>query len=123
VGNGQIADLQKYWDKDDDQLYELLGASLLGVHIGMSPEEQDRNRRFGKQWFDRQYHELQKRVCLDERVSDHLGTNLSDRILDVGALVGLLGAHDDYGINAVLISVLIARIGLGTFCAGVEAEG
>lgn len=113
-------DIQDYWDFSDDDLYKMLGASLLGVGIGISPEDQDNHRRFGKQWFARQYGELQRRICNDKRVRELTGTTVSDRFVDAAAVVELLGQHDDYAANAALIAVLVARIGLATFCANIK---
>ena len=113
--------VQDYWDFSNDDLYEMLGASLLGVGIGISPEDRDNHRRFGKQWFARQYGELQRRICDDKRVRELTGTTVSDRFVDAAAIVELLSQHDDYRANAALIAVLVARIGLGAFCANVKA--
>ncbi|MGH3611050.1 MAG: hypothetical protein ACRDRK_00205 [Pseudonocardia sp.] len=121
MANGPTDDFGDYWDCDDDELYELLGAALLGTGaVGISPEEQDRNRRFGKRWFDRQYHELQQRVCTQKTVRDLIGQPTSDRLVDAGTVAGLLAQQDDYGANSVLIAVLITRIGLSAFCANVK---
>jgi hypothetical protein len=118
MASGPIDDLDLYWHRTDDELYELLGASLLGSRaVGISPEEQDRNRRFGRRWFDRQYHEIQQRVCTDRKVRDLAGESVSDRVIDAVTVAGLLAQQDDYGVNAVLIAVLVTRIGLRAFCA------
>lgn len=109
--------LNDYWEMGDDELYALLGAALLGTRLGVSPEEQDRDRRFGKQWLERQTSELRRRICTDKRVRGLLGTTTSDRFIDAVTIAQLLGEHDDYAINAPLIAVLLARVGLGTFCA------
>ena len=118
---GPTDDFDDYWHRADDELYELLGASLLGSgSVGISPEEQDRNRLFGRRWFERQYHELQQRICTDKKVRDLIGESVSDRMVDAGTVAGLLAQQDDYGANAVLIAVLITRIGLSAFCATVK---
>ena len=118
MATGSIDDVGVYWERTDDELYELLGASLLGSGaVGISPEEQNRNRRFGRRWFERQYHELQQRICTDKKVRDLIGESVSDRMIDAGTVAGLLAQQDDYGPNAVLIAVLVTRIGLSAFCA------
>lgn len=111
--------LTDYWNMDDDELYTRLGAALLGTRLGVSPEDHDRDRRFGKQWFERQIGELQRRICHDKRVKGLLGTTASDRFVDAATIAQLLSEHDDYAVNAPLIAVLVARLGLGTLCANV----
>jgi hypothetical protein len=114
-------DVGEYWDKTDDELYERLGSSLLGTPTaGISPDEQDRSRRYGKQWFGRQQSELKRRICNDKRVRELTGNTVSDRIVDAAAIADLLGQHNDYAMHAALIAVLVARIGLGTFCANLK---
>jgi hypothetical protein len=121
MANGSTDDITSYSERSDDELYELLGAALLGTGtVGISPEEQDRNRRFGKQWFDRQYAELQRRICTQKTVQDLVGQSRSDRMVDAGTIAGLLAQQEDFGPNSLLIGVLVARIGLSVFCAGVE---
>jgi hypothetical protein len=110
-------DVKEYWDRSDDDLYELLGAALLGEGRGLSPEEQDDQRRFGRQWFARQHDELQRRICRDKRVRQLIGTTASDRFIDAVTISEILSSHDDLGLNAALLAVLVARVGLGTFCA------
>jgi hypothetical protein len=110
--------IKDYANHTDDDLYGLLGARLLGAALGMSPEEEDDQQQFGRQWFARQYEELQRRICT-AGVLRTTGTNVSDRIVDAFAIQQILQEHEDYAVNAVLLAVLVSRIGLGTFCAGV----
>lgn len=77
--------VRDYWDLSDDDLYEVLGASLLGVGIGISPE--NNYRRFGKRRFARQHGELQRRICNDKRIRELTGTTVSDHLVDAAAIV------------------------------------
>jgi hypothetical protein len=107
-------DLIEFQDKSDDELYALLGAELLGEALGLSPEDEDEQRRFGKQWFADKHRELQRKICHHERVQPFLGTSGSDRVIDVAAIAELL--TDDLGPTSAIVAVLVARIGLGAFC-------
>ncbi|WP_432889842.1 hypothetical protein ACQPYH_11370 [Kribbella sp. CA-245084] len=106
-----------YWDQTDDELYERLGAALLGEGLGVSPDDRDSHRKFGRSWFANKTRELQRIVCHAEVVQGLLGTSTSDRVIDGGAVYELLQGHGHDPVSAAILAVLIARIGLGTFCA------
>ncbi|MER5894151.1 hypothetical protein [Streptomyces sp. NPDC001876] len=108
--------VEAYWDKSDEELYSLLGAELLGEGLGLSPEDQENHRRFGKQWFANKHSELQRKICHHEKTQGLLGTTGSDRLIDAFTIHELLTDLDDDPTTAALIAVLVARVGLGTFC-------
>ena len=109
--------VEAYWDSTDDELYEQLGAALLGDGPGMSPDDRDSHRQFGRSWFANKKRELQRILCHADRVQGLLGTTTSDRVIDAAAIYELLQGHEHDPVSAAVLAVLIARIGLGTFCA------
>jgi hypothetical protein len=109
--------LDLYLEKTDDELYELLGACLLDDGLGISPADRGANRRFGRQWFEHKYRDLQRGICHQERVQGLLGTTGSDRVLDAAAVYEILQHLGEEPATAGVLAVLVARIGLGSFCA------
>lgn len=109
--------VEAYWDRSDDELYERLGAALLGEGAGVSPDDRDSHRKFGRSWFGNKRRELQRIVCHAEALQGLMGTSTSDRVIDAAAVYELLQGHGHDPVNAAILAVLIARIGLGTFCA------
>ncbi|GGX25360.1 hypothetical protein GCM10010297_53190 [Streptomyces malachitofuscus] len=110
--------VEQFLNKTDDALYELLGSSLLGHGLGVSSEDPDHARRFGREWFDRQLPELRRRVCGHERLRGAHGASASDRAVDALALYEILGDFGGSPTHAALVAVLVVRIGVGTLCAG-----
>lgn len=110
--------VDEYTEKPDDELYALLGASLLGDSLGATPSDPDRPRRFGLEWFNGQLGTLRSRICAHERLKGAAGTNVSDRVIDAYALYEILGDFGGNPTNTALVAVLIARIGVGTLCSG-----
>ncbi|WP_067814679.1 hypothetical protein [Actinomadura kijaniata] len=108
---------ETYLDKSDDELFELLGTALLGEGPGLSPEDRAAHRRFGRTWFDNKQRELQRKICNHPGIQNLLGTTGSDRVIDAAAIYELLDKMGEDPVVAPLVAVLIARIGLGTFCA------
>ncbi|MFJ3927642.1 hypothetical protein [Streptomyces sp. NPDC090022] len=114
--------VETYWGKSDDELYLLLGAQLLGEGLGLSPEDEEEKRRFGKQWFANKHREMQRRICHHERTQALIGTSGSDRLVDAYAIEELVGEFAGDPATAALIAVLVARVGLGTFCRNAPAR-
>ncbi|MFD3679444.1 hypothetical protein [Streptomyces sp. NPDC058613] len=108
--------VEEYWSRSDDELYALLGAELLGEGVGLSPADDEDKRRFGQQWFANKHRELQSKICHHERAQALMGTTGSDRLLDAYALQELLQQSIGDPTTATLIAILVARVGLGTFC-------
>ena len=108
--------VEEYWSRSDDELYALLGAELLGAGVGLSPADDEDKRRFGQQWFANKHRELQSKICHHERTRALMGTTGSDRLLDACALQEVLQQSFGDPTTAALIAVLVARVGLGTFC-------
>lgn len=109
--------VETYWEISDDELYEMLGAALLGEGPGVSPDDKDSHRSFGRSWFANKKRDLQRIVCHAEVVQGLLGSSTSDRFIDAGAVYELLQGHGHDPVDAAILAVLIVRIGLGTFCA------
>jgi hypothetical protein len=113
--------IETYLDKTDDELYELLGAALLGDGLGIAPEDKDEHRRFGRGWFGNKRRELQRKICHHDKLKGFLGNSTSDRAIDAAAIYELLQNLGEDTVNAGVLAVLIARVGLGTFCANAPA--
>ncbi|GHA54272.1 hypothetical protein GCM10010372_63050 [Streptomyces tauricus] len=111
-----MATVESYWDKTDDELYALLGAELLGEGLGLSPEDEEGQREFGREWFADKHAELQRRICHHEKVQPFLGTTSTDRLLDAITVQELIADFAGDAKTAVLIAVLVGRVGLGMFC-------
>jgi hypothetical protein len=108
--------VEDYWNKTDDELFELLGLELLGEGLGLSPSDKRRHRKFGREWFAARQAELQRRVCHHNRLQGFIGTGASDRLLDAAAIYEILQNVDDDLVAIPVLAVLIARVGLGEFC-------
>ncbi len=113
--------VEAYRAKSDEELYALLGAALLGEGPALSPDDEEQRRRFGRQWFANKRRELQRRICHHERARPLLGTTGSDRLIDAVAVYEVLGQADEDPTTAALVAVLVARVGLGTFCHNAPA--
>ncbi|MFJ6900609.1 hypothetical protein [Streptomyces hokutonensis] len=114
--------VEEHFQKSDDELYALLGAELLGEGLGLSPEDEDSQRRFGKQWFANKRRELQQKICFHEKARHLLGTSSSDRLIDAYTVYELLGHFDYDPKTAALVAVLVARVGLGSFCHNAQPQ-
>ncbi|SDT39434.1 hypothetical protein [Actinoplanes derwentensis] len=112
-----------YADLDEETLYAELGRHLLGDGLGISPDDGDSASDYGRRWFADRYHRLQQTVCLQPRARALLGTTGSDRIVDAAAIFELLPEAAEDPMKAALLAVLIARVGLGTFCSNVKVPG
>ncbi|MET9678756.1 hypothetical protein [Streptomyces coeruleorubidus] len=108
--------VEEYFQKSDDELYALLGAELLGEGFGLSPDDEEDKRRFGKKWFENKRRELQRTICHHEQAQPLIGTSGSDRLIDAYAIQELLKEFAGDPTTAALIAVLVARVGLGAFC-------
>ncbi|MGK5638647.1 hypothetical protein ACSNOK_10105 [Streptomyces sp. URMC 126] len=107
-----------YLDKTDDEIYALLGTSLLGGTLGVGPSDPDFPRRFGREWFHGKLDDLRSRICGHERLKAAVGTSHSDRVIDAYALYEILGDFAGDPAKAALVAVLVARIGVGSLCSG-----
>ncbi|MFF3846664.1 hypothetical protein [Streptomyces sp. NPDC002328] len=116
-----MATVESYWDKTDDELYALLGAELLGEGLGLSPEDEESHREFGKEWFADKHAELQRRICHHEKAQAFLGTTSTDRLIDAFTVQELIADFAGDAKTTVLIAVLVGRVGLGVFCRNAPA--
>jgi hypothetical protein len=105
-----------YFEKSDDELFELIGEALEGDVIGFGPSDRRRLRKLGRSWFEEKRREMQATVCHHPRLQGFLGTSGSDRLVDAAAIYEVLQKIGDDLIAAPLLAVLIARVGLGEFC-------
>jgi hypothetical protein len=108
--------------KDNDELYALLGASLMGDGIGLGPGYRSGDRQFGREWFENKRQDLQDRICDHRAVQPLLGNTSSDAFIDVVTVgeivqIALKGSELD-AIQVGLVAVLVARTGLHLFCSG-----
>ncbi|WP_043661500.1 hypothetical protein [Nocardia thailandica] len=98
-------------DSDDDELYALLGAELLGVGFGAGAMDDDQNRRFGMQWFEDRIESFRDTVCATEVMAALTG----EFNTDAAAIAGVLPIQDNK-ILALTVAAIILRRGLAAFC-------
>jgi hypothetical protein len=60
-------------------------------------------------------------LCHHDKLKGFLGNSTSDRAIDAAAIYELLQNLGEDTVNAGVLAVLIARVGLGTFCANAPA--
>lgn len=96
----------------DDELYEVLGASIMGGR-DMLPDRARVLVRAGRLWFDGQRQRLQEVVC--PRLVE-LQADAGEDKMGLIAAVGDLIAYNLKIVPANTIAILILRIGLHLFC-------
>lgn len=110
--------IDEYLDKSEKELYQLLGATLLGEGRGFGPGDVARFGKFGKKWFSDKWNELRGKVCGNSSVKALSESPESDRVVQVSTLVDLLGTIEGPASHHVLVAVLITKLGLNTLCRG-----
>lgn len=118
------SDLASLAEKSDDQLYALLGMTLLddlgddGYRVGP--------RQLGREWYARKRRDFQDRICDHQLAQPLLGNSSSDTFIDVLTIGTVVqSALRDSGLDAIqisLVTVLVARSGLHLFCADRPAK-
>lgn len=115
MNDGQV---DEYLDKSEKELYQLLGATLLGEGVGFGPGDAARFGKFGKKWFDEKWEELRSRICGNSAVKALAESPESDRVVQVSTLTDLLGTIEGESSHTLLLAVLITKLGLNTLCRG-----
>ncbi|MGW5924202.1 hypothetical protein ACWFPY_34860 [Nocardia fluminea] len=98
-------------ESDEDELYALLGAELLGRGFGAGAIDDDQNRRFGMQWFEDRVDGFRGAVCTTKVTAALTG----EFNTDAAALAGVLPIQDNK-ILALTVAAIILRRGLTAFC-------
>ncbi|MEV0284758.1 hypothetical protein AB0H36_11640 [Kribbella sp. NPDC050820] len=111
--------LADYLNKTDDELYIVLGYELLGDGLGIGTGDDDKYRKFGLTWFNNKRRQLQQKLCLHPRLRGLAITSSGDAAAEAAALFEILQDLGESTPNAAVIAVLVSRLGLGAFCAGV----
>ncbi|MFG1919729.1 hypothetical protein [Micromonospora sp. NPDC048898] len=109
--------LAEYLTRSDDELYAEIGAQLLKEGRGLGPSDDDRQRKFGKDWFANQLGRLRRVVCAHTAVSVLVGAPTGDRTAEALAIFEALANENDLPVSRYILAVLLARIGLQQFCA------
>ena len=101
----------------DDELYEELSNAILGVGHGIGPRDRDGRRKFGRQWFNGRLDEFKQSICTRDSVKELQGLSPGDQVLAMAAVADAL-MHTIGQPAAVVVGILIMRLGLDTFCQG-----
>jgi hypothetical protein len=101
----------------DDELYEELSNAVLGSGLGVGPSDRDGRQRFGRQWFAGRLDEFKRLICTKESVREVRGLAHDDQFLAVATVADAL-IHAIGQPAAVVVSILVVRLGLDGFCEG-----
>ncbi|HEX5406235.1 MAG TPA: toll/interleukin-1 receptor domain-containing protein [Pseudonocardiaceae bacterium] len=96
-------------DRTDDELYEALGAALLGADLGISPSDQERFRRFAKAWFENKVGQLRQRIRDSETYRIWAETAGPGQVVDPDITAGVLRQQGEEVTVAAAIAVLLTR--------------
>lgn len=113
----QIPDVTEYLDYDEDELFEELGAQLLGGGIGAAPRDPDQNGRYGRRWFESRLDQIREQVCGNQGVEVIRTDQMRDPLLQVATVSDCVASLSGKPAAAVL-ATLILKVGLNTLCAG-----
>ena len=114
--------IEKYLDWTEEQLYAALGGELIGGGLGVGGEDEEANGRFARNWFSRNLDDLRSKVCLTPQAQAIMGSK-GDRVVEVSTIADLLSQATSMGSHpSLIVSVLIARIGLEAFCRDVTSN-
>ena len=98
----------------EDDLFAIVGDEVAS-HQGLAlPMSRPQKATLGRSWLDRNFEELSKKICSAALLKD-LSTESDTKALAL-ALLPMLGLATET-VSAVVVAVLIARIGLRRFCA------
>ncbi len=114
--------VNQYLYRTDDELFEELGAKLLGDGLGIGSDNPEKFRTFGKNWFDGKRKEFQRQICNDTRVQSLIRSSNGDRLVEAVTLADLLSSIAGDTVHPALLAVLVTRVGLGVFCANVPSK-
>ncbi|AYF76829.1 hypothetical protein D7D52_26830 [Nocardia yunnanensis] len=95
----------------EEELFAALGSYLLGEGFGAGPQDDDGNRRFGRQWFEDRLDSFREAVC-GSRIAAQL---TGDFTTDVTAVASLLPLGSDK-LLALTVAAIIVRRGVTRFC-------
>ncbi|MFB8776857.1 hypothetical protein [Streptomyces broussonetiae] len=112
--NAEIDSLLKV---SDEALYVKLSNIVLGEGLQFGPEDGEERRAFGARWFAHRRSEIQKIVCESDFAAKVRGNSESgDASLTVATVADGVAAM--FGKPAALvIAILVVRMGMDKFCA------
>ncbi|MEU3549432.1 hypothetical protein [Streptomyces longwoodensis] len=111
-----VEGVEKFLEWSEEQLFAALGAELVGGGLGLGGEDQDANERFARKWFSRNVDELRSKICFTPQAQGLMGSK-GDRTVEAATIAELLSEATSLGSHpSMLVSVLIARMGLTMFC-------
>ena len=103
----------------DDELYEELGAVLIGKGFGFADEDPGQFRHYGKKWFFANLATIRGRVCGNDKIqgltTDAGGEAALGLVSAISeALNDMTGTHA----GAAVLALIVMRYGLKKLCAG-----
>ncbi len=101
--------VQAYEDRTDGELYEVLGESLLGIGLGVSPGDRDRFRRFAKTWLTNKAQQLRQRVIDSDTYRIWAQTAGTGQIIEPDVMADILRNQGEDDEMAAALAVLLGR--------------
>jgi len=100
---------------DEDELYSLLGATLLGEGYGFGPSDGAEYAEFARRWLKDRFNIIQRQICGRREIQALRGTVESNFATEVATLTDFLASV--YGKpSASIIAVILARRGINSLC-------
>ena len=110
-----IDSVAERFTQSNDELYEELTDTLLGVGFGLAPSDREGRRKFGRQWFVGRLDEFRHTVCTKDSVGELRDLSRDDELIAAATVADAL-IHAIGQPAAVLVAILILRLGLDAFC-------
>ena len=108
--------IDEYLSKSDRELFQQLGAVLLGQGPGFGPTDGTRFGKFGKKWFNDKLEVYRGKLCGHPAVQALIESPESNRAIQVSALVDILSSIENESSHTLLVAVLITKLGLDSLC-------
>lgn len=109
-----------YVDRSDEELYDILGANLLGGGPEVPPVVRDHVRRVARNWFDDELQRLRQRVRASATYRAWLESEPGDRTAGVDLIARILRDEGDSDERAAALAVLLDRTNRRDALAGSE---
>jgi hypothetical protein len=112
-------DVTLVWNSSEDQLFELLGAELLGGGLGVGADDPEHASRFARKWFLSRRNKLREKLC-GKTIVESMTTESGARMVEITTIMELMG--QEFGSDQVhlLLAVLLLRQGLTTLCGDAQ---
>ena len=113
--------INSYLAKSERELYQELGATLLGSGPGFGPSDAARFLKFGKKWFEDRFDDLRVKLCRDGGVRALIEARDADRAVQVATLVEILATIEGQASHTLLVTVLVTKFGVTSLCHGLDS--